>query len=149
MPIMHQLTAVLALLFCAQAFMEQTLSVCAHTLKRLAGQGSPLKVAAQTANLSLNGHFLWSGCGARLVGWTKPLSPFLAHSEFKLGLCWSPARTLILVARYEGSGVCSSYAHGPVPPTHTSPHFPAHKPSLIMLLSSPFLPCLVTSMFYS
>lgn len=33
MLIMHQLTAVLALLFCAQAFMEQTFSVCTHSEK--------------------------------------------------------------------------------------------------------------------
>lgn len=87
MLIMHQLTAVLALLFCAQAFMEQTLSVCTHTLRRLARQGSALKVAVQTAGLRLNGHFLWSGCGACLADWAKPLSPFLARGELKLAWC--------------------------------------------------------------
>lgn len=33
MLIMHHLTAALVLLFCARAFMEQTLSVCTHSEK--------------------------------------------------------------------------------------------------------------------
>lgn len=73
-----------------------------HTLRRLARRGSPLKVAVQTASLRLNGHFLWSGCGACLADRAKPLSPSLAGSEIKLVWCWSPARALILAARYEG-----------------------------------------------
>lgn len=80
MLIMHHLTAVLLLLFCAHAFMEQTLSVCAHTLRRLARQGPPLKVAVQTANLRLNGHFLWTGRGGCLVDWAKHASLSLSGS---------------------------------------------------------------------
>lgn len=79
MLIMHQLTAVLALLFCSGFHGAD--AQCVHTLRRLARQDCPLKVAVQTANWGLNGHFLGSGCAVWLADWAKGLSPFLAHGE--------------------------------------------------------------------
>lgn len=76
MPIMHQLTAAPVLLFCAGALEEQTLA-----LRRLSGQGPALKVAVQTANLGLNGHFLCAGRGACLAERPKPASVSRPGSE--------------------------------------------------------------------
>lgn len=119
MLIMHQLTAVPALLSVLRLSWSRR-SVCAHTLRRLATQGCALKVVVQTANLRLNGHFLWSGCGVCLVDWAKPLSPSLAHSESELVWGWSPARTFILVAKYEGLHSIKTEGSAPPKPTAQS-----------------------------
>lgn len=61
MLIMLQLTAALGdhwLRFSALRLSCSRRSVCAHSLRRLGGEGPPLKVATQTANLRVNGHFL-------------------------------------------------------------------------------------------
>lgn len=81
--------------------------MCAHSLRRLGREGLLLKVAMQTANLRVNGHFLWPGSGVGLVGWAKLspapfLSVFLALrvNEKKvwcevLGPCQEPHLSLV------------------------------------------------------